>query len=79
MHAVITSVAATSSFLSPSAAPFFPEVCSSGRPKALRWSKDVYDCSNEDYSVEMSSPKVPSFLDVVRQQSRLASPLPVRA
>jgi hypothetical protein len=72
MRAVITGVAATSSSLSPSAAPFFPEARSSGCPKALRWSEDVYDYSDKDCSIEMSSPKAPSFLDVVHQQSRPA-------
>jgi hypothetical protein len=67
MCAVITGVAAMSSSLSPSAAPFFPKVCSARRPKALRWSEDVYDCSDEDCSIEMSSPKAPTFLNVVRQ------------
>lgn len=55
----------------------FRGVAPEGRPKSCRWTEDS-DCTEDDCSDEESSPKAPTYLDVVRRQPRPASPPPVR-
>jgi hypothetical protein len=61
---MVTSPASSS--LSPFAPLFISGRSSEGLSKFRRWAEDSLDCSDEDYSLEKSSPKAPTFLDVVR-------------
>lgn len=49
-----------SSSLSPSAPPFLPRCALVGHSKFYHWVKDSLGYSNEDCSVEESSPRAPS-------------------
>ena len=67
---VTASLDASSSSLSPVAAPFFPGCSSGGRSKSRRWADDDDEETDDDHPA--------TYLEAARRPTKLASASPVR-